>query len=96
MNMKALLVVLLVALTPASFAADFFLVAKPGILISKKSITQLYCPGITVEPCAFELSLADGVYLYISESRLDSVTLVVNSDGVHILGDQTGPVRIVQ
>ena len=93
--MKTLLVALLVALTPASFAADFFLVAKPGILISQRSITQLYCPGI--EPCAFELSLADGMYMYISESRLDSATLVVNADSVYILGDQSSsPVRIAQ
>lgn len=87
-TMKKLLFTILILITTLSFAKDFEIVTKPGVLLSSKNPVVLYCEGITYEPCAFNIALEDGVYLYISKTLIDTVSFVVDSQTAYILGKQ--------
>ena len=86
--MKKLFFTALILITTFSFAKDFEIVSKPGILLSSKNPIALYCNGITYEPCAFNIALEDGVYLYISKTFTDTVSFVIDSQTAYILGKQ--------
>ena len=87
-SMKKLLLTTLILITTLSFAKDFEIVSKPGILLSSKNPIALYCNGIVYEPCAFNIALEDGVYLYISKTFTDTVSFVIDSQTAYILGKQ--------
>lgn len=84
-NMKRLLLITLILLVSFSFAKDFEIVAKPGILLTHKNPIALYCSGIIYEPCAFNIALEDGIYLYISKTLTDTVSFVIDSQQAYIL-----------
>lgn len=86
--MKKFLLILFLSLFTFSFAKDFEIVSKSGILLSSKNPIALYCSGITYEPCAFNIALEDGVYLYISKTFTDTVSFVIDSQTAYILGKQ--------
>ena len=86
--MRKLFFTALLLITTLSFAKDFEIVSKPGVLFTHKKSIVLYCKGIPYEPCAFNIALEDGVYTYISKTFVDTVSFVIDSQTAYILGKQ--------
>lgn len=86
-NALLLIICLFVTLTVASYNdKEFF--AKPGTLKSNKAQYLLQCEDMSYEYCYFNISLEDGVYVYISQNFRDTATIVVKNDSMYELGDQ--------
>lgn len=87
-TMKKFFFTALILITTLSFAKDFEIVAKPGLILTHKNPIALYCSGIVYEPCSFNIALEDGVYVYVSKTLTDTVSFVIDSQQAYILGKQ--------
>lgn len=94
--MKKLFIIILLLSSFILGATDFQIVTKSGYIYSKKETISINCLDSS-QYCFYNVSLEDGLYLYISSDLKDSVTLFVDSNQLHVLGLQSQKtIRVLQ
>ena len=76
---------------------SFTLLSKPGILINTQTHQQikLICADKN-DDCYFHLQLQDGIYTYVSNDNIDSITLLISHGYASYVGAQNKQLTILQ